>query len=89
MATQEIKNYSEMSAGELELHLKDKMAAKFDSKRNIYKHTDYEDLSASTLNYKQSLEKKVTINGAKFIGDINEDDYLFTAGEIKAIMDGE
>lgn len=88
MATQEIKGFLDMSSEELDSYLKTKMSEKFgNSKKTIHKHTDY--LEMSTHNSNDSLDKKVTLNGAKFIDDIIEEDHLFTVGETKSIMDGD
>ncbi len=92
MTTQGIKKFLDMSSEELNSYIKISMHQKFSSNRNIaHKHTDY--LESSMHNtpalIDERSDKKVTINGAKFIDEVNEEDHLFTAGEFKNIVDGD
>jgi hypothetical protein len=88
MEIQKIKSLLNMSSEEAESYLKDRMAEKFDyNKKATYNHKNYLEPSNNDHIINDSSGKKVTINGAKFMDDIREEDQLFTAGEIKDIIE--
>ena len=80
----------DLSSEELNRYLIEKLVQKFEvSKKGTETHTDYSDLSLHNSIANKDPDKKVTVNGCKFISDISDEDHLLTSGDIAKIFEGD